>query len=105
MVGLRFFELLGVKWLSAHLEQNRADAVDSAQVIGILLQDTLKFVDGFFAAPDIFLRRGAGNVLAGVGSGPIKTGVKQVRIEVLGLFEIFDGGGILPVFKGRPALI
>ena len=105
MVGLGFVKLGGIKRRAGHLEENGADAVNGAEVLGILLENFLEFIDGLRAEIHVFLRRRARDVLRGVSGGEIKTGDIQIRIEILGLLEVFDGDVVLTVLERLHALI
>ncbi len=70
-----------------------------------MLQNFLEFIDGLGAEAHVLLRGRPGNILAGISGGQIEAGVHQTGIQVLGLFEILDGGVVLGVFVSRDALI
>src|SRR6202022_3329986 len=91
VITLRLLEQLGIVRSAAHLEQNRANAIDGAEVLGINLENVLELSNGLLALADIFLGRGAGNVLAGVSGGEIDARIQKAGIKLLGLLEILDG--------------
>ncbi len=105
MVGLGLLKFFGIVGSAGHLEEDGADAVDSAQIVGIDLQNFLEFIDGLGAEAHILLGRSTGNVLAGVSGGQIEAGVHQTRIELFGLLEILDGRVVLAVLVGGDTLI
>ena len=105
MVGLGFFEKLGIVGCAGHLKENGADSIDGAEVVRIGTENILKFLNGLPANVLVLFRRSSGNVLAGVGSGEIQTRIKQRRVEILGLLEILHGSVILAILKSRHALI
>jgi len=65
----------------------------------------LIFGDGLFAVIEVFIRRSAGNVLAGVSGSEIKASIDEVGIEFLGLLEIFDGLIELSFLEGGDTLV
>ena len=91
VVGLGFFEFLGIKGLARHLVKDGGETVDGAEVVGILFEHIFVFRDGFLAVAHVFVRGSAGNVLAGVGGGEIQARVDEIGIEFFGLLEVFDG--------------
>src|SRR6202790_3991753 len=75
MVSLGLLKFLRVKRLAAHLKQNRANAVNGAQIVRIFFQYAFEFVDGCIATLDVFFGRRAGYVLAGGARGTTQTRV------------------------------
>ena len=69
MVGLGLFKLFGIVGSAGHLEEDGADAIDGAQIVGIELQNFLEFIDGLGAEAHVLLRGRAGNILAGISGG------------------------------------
>ena len=97
--------MAGIERRAGHVVENRADAVDGGKIVGILVENGLEFRDGLLAVADVFRRRRAGNILAGVGGGEIELGVRKRRIEFLGLLEILDGDVELSAFVSVDALV
>ena len=75
------------------------------RLFGSFSRTFLIFGDGLFAVIQVFVRRSAGNVLAGVGGGEIETSIDEVGIEFLGLLEIFDGLVELGVLESGDTLV
>src|SRR5712691_13103357 len=105
MVGLGLLKLFGIVGSAGHLEEDGADAIDGAQIVGIELQNFLEFIDGLGAEAHVLLRARAGNILAGISGSQIEAGVHQTGIEVLGLLEILDGRVVLGVLVSGDTLI
>src|SRR5258708_9845944 len=105
MVGLGFLEKLGIVRSARHLKEDGADAVNGAEIIGVGLENFLKFCDGLFADILILLGGGARNVLTGIGGGEIETGVEERGIEILGLLEVLNRGIVLAVFESSNAFV
>src|ERR1700746_309120 len=101
MITLGFFEKLWIEGRSGHLKKNGANAVDSAEIIWIGLENLFEFSDSLFADIFILLGGSTGNVLAGICGGEIEACIEETRIKVLGLLHILDGRVILPVLN-RP---
>ncbi len=105
VIGLGLLEFLGIERLAAHLKQDGADAVDCGKIIGVLVQDFLEFRDGLVAARQVFLRRRARDIQAGVGRGQVQAGIEKLRIGFLGLFEVFNGCVRLAIFEGGDTFV
>src|SRR5215467_4985953 len=60
VVGLGLLKKLGLVGRTGHLEKNRADAVDGVEVVGVVLEDVLEFLNGLFADVAVLLGRSAG---------------------------------------------
>src|SRR5258707_7156916 len=105
VVGLGLLKLFGIVGSAGHLEEDGADAVDSADIVGIDLQNFLEFIDRGRAEAHVLLRGRAGNVLSGVSSGQIETGNNQRGIEILGLLEILNGRVVQAVLEGGDTLV
>src|SRR5208283_324571 len=105
VVFLGLFKLFGVERLASHLVEDGGKTVDSVEVVGIFFEHALIFGDGLFTVIEVFIRRSAGNVLAGVSGGEIKASIDKVGIEFLGLLEILDGLIELGFLEGGHTLV
>src|SRR5580704_4159053 len=105
MILLGLVVFLRVKGRARHVVQDGTNAVQRRQILRIDREYILEFIHCLLADAYVVIRRSARNVLGGVGGRQIETGIQQAWVEVLGLLKILDAGVVLPVLKGRYALI
>src|SRR3970040_1404316 len=68
-------------------------------------ENFLNLLDRLLTVADIVFRRGAGDVLAGVGRSEVQAGIQELGGELLGLHEMLDGRIILTALESGHAFI
>ena len=99
MKRLRLQEHLRFIWRSRHLEQQRSQTINRAEVCWIEYKDSTEFLNGLSSILKILFAWCAGNILRGVGRCQVQPRIQQLRVHLFRVLESARSLFVSPALK------